>query len=198
MFTLNQLTRFVKCRLEGELTRSTRRLFVAIDGPDCSGKTTLCSALVTALKSQHTILPVHFDDYLNDKRFRQRRGRWSEEGFRRDFFDATALIDSVLRPLRCCPPEDAPRIVLVEGLFLLARETAPFFDVKIRLEISDAMILSRALARDPGRLGTKSWVKTHYLRQCIPAQRTYIRDDRPADQASYRFVVSSDNRYEHR
>lgn len=195
--TLAQVTDVLAKRIAKDV-RVTRRVFVAIDGPDCSGKTTLCNSVVTSLKDRHTILPVHFDDYLNSERVRQRRGRCSPRAFLWDFFDAGALVRSVLEPMKRSATEvsPAPIIVIVEGLFLLSKDLAPLFDLRIRLEISDSLLLDRALARDSGRLGSEAWVRTHYLRQCLPAQRIYRREAQPAKRAHFLISVIGDDRYD--
>lgn len=160
-------------------------LIVGIDGPDCSGKSTLCRSLVTKLKQQLRIIPIHLDDYLNPPERRTRLGEFSVEGFLNDFFDYEALIKSALEPFASFSRERRPLadIMLVEGLFLFRRELVNYFDLRLRLEINEELLLRRALARDVGQLGSEPWVRRHYIEQCIPAQKCY-RETTPLRELS--------------
>ena len=194
--TLAQLTADLHRRIASDFRRAGHRIIVGLDGPDCSGKTTLCGSLVMSLKRRYSVLPVHFDDYLNSKRKRHQRGSFSSNGFRYDYFDAESLCESVLEPMCGNGRTSGPNVVIVEGLFLFTKSLKSFFDLRIRLEISEALLLERALARDSGRLGSSAWVHEHYMRQCIPAQRQYRRRDAPGRSAHYRISVFGDDRYE--
>lgn len=173
-------------------------LVVALDGPDCSGKTTLSKELLTLGKCRASIALAHFDDYLNQSSVRLQRGEFSPIGFRLDYFDFAAFVDGVLAPARQMKTPSAPNkphIVLAEGLFLLDRRLKPYFDCVIRLEISDELILSRAIARDVGVLGDERWVRRHYQEQCIPAQQRYREEVSPERGALITALACEDNQY---
>lgn len=188
--------------LASELTQAQRGfrapLLVALDGPDCAGKSTVGRHLVAQLKDQHSVLLVHFDDYLNPKGVREARGEFSVDGFTNDFFDERALIRSVLEPaMREKQSQDAFHgVVVVEGLFLLRPPLRHYFDIAFRMEISEEQTLRRALARDVGVLGSEEWVKQHYLLQCIPAQRMYRQQVVGRDRTAIRIHCNSDDTYE--
>jgi uridine kinase len=187
---------------------------VGIDGPDCSGKTSLCSDLRACLLHKGVVArSFAVDDLLEPRAYRHRRGEWSVDGFLEDFFDYKLLIDGLLRPLtsagrvrfwyspmnatsgvrgerRCCAV-DPGEVLLVEGLFLLTPDRRDYFDLKVRLECREVTVLDRALERDAGRLGDTTWVLRHYQAQCLPAQRRYRRFAQPRKVADV--VLALDN-----
>jgi len=187
----SHLARFIAGRCAG------KPIFIAVDGPDCSGKSTLSRSLVGELKNDFPVVLIHFDDYLNPKHRREHQGEFSIEGFLYDYFDEKALIKSVLVPARqdlSQPPYT--QVIIVEGLFLLRPTLAPYFDVRFRLEIEDDLILERAYRRDVGALGSEVWVKRHYNEQCLPAQRFYRNSIAPQNLADIVVKVVADNAYE--
>lgn len=181
-----------------EYQRHSGAIIVGIDGPDCSGKSTLCRALVTELKEKFRVVPIHLDDYLNAPAHRDQRGKFSVDGFLNDYFDSESLIQSALEPfLFSSQSEHAfAEIMIVEGLFLFRRELVDYFNLRVRLEIDDDLLLRRALARDVGQIGSESWVRHHYLDQCIPAQSRY-RETTPLPELVHLVVnVLSEDNYE--
>lgn len=161
-------------------------LIVALDGPDCSGKTTLARELLTQGKGRASIALAHFDDYLNEKTFRLRRGEFSTVGFREDYFDFDAFADGILAQAKRGKIDSGiakPHLVIAEGLFLQDKRLRSYFDHVIRLDASDELILRRAISRDVGVIGDEAWVRRHYLEQCIPAQRSYREEVDPAKGA---------------
>gem|GEM_PF-5239062 len=175
--------------------RREGRKIIAIDGPDCSGKTTLSRDLCKVLMKKHTIQVVHYDDYANTYQYRTRKGEFSVEGFLIDFFDEQALINSVLEPHKKKIYAN-PEFLIVEGLFLLKPNIIDYFDYCIRLELPEELILSRALARDTDIIGTREWVYQHYTSQCIPAQRIYRASFNPQLNAQFIISTSDGERYE--
>jgi len=86
------------------------------------------------------------------------------EGFLNDFFDYEALIKSALEPFASFSRERRPLadIMLVEGLFLFRKELVNYFDLRLRLEINEELLLRRALARDVGQLGSEPGASSLY------------------------------------
>jgi uridine kinase len=190
---LNYLVRIIKEKIDIK-----KRIIIAVDGPDCSGKSTLCRSLNGILMKNYTSVLVHFDDYLNEKEIREKRGEFSVEGFLYDFFDEGALLKSIINPSK---ENDLihkiyPEIIIVEGLFLLRPHLISKYDLRIRLEIDDELLLKRAMQRDTGVLGSANWVEKHYTQQCIPAQKRYREIDKPNISSHIIVNVNGDNDYE--
>jgi uridine kinase len=93
------------------------------------------------------------------------------EAFALDYFDVVETRDAINMAMA----HVGPGVVIAEGMFFLSAPMRSCFDVTIRLEISEQEVMSRALKRDIGVLGSREWVVEHYERQCIPAQRIYRR-----------------------
>lgn len=193
MYTYNEILQKVKSEILA--AKRQERLIIAIDGPDCSGKTTLSRHLCREIMKANTIQVVHFDDYANTFQYRTRRGEFSVEGFWADYFDEQALINSVLLP-NTIQRQNAPDYLIIEGLFLLKPSIIEFFDYCIRLEIPADLLLSRALNRDTGIIGNREWVHTHYTSQCIPAQKVYIDSCNPLNHAHLVIATTDGESYE--
>lgn len=146
-------------------------ILIAIDGPDCSGKSTLSRSLLRHLKNDFKVQLFHFDDYVNEIAFDFDPKKISPDIFYNDFFDWESMFNSVIKPSENLGNE--VDIIIVEGLFLLMNDRSHLFDIKIRLEIKDSLLLSRAISRDVDVLGDYEWVINHYKNQCIPAQKIY-------------------------
>ena len=168
-------------RIERGLLNVKTPLVVGIDGPDCAGKSTYSCFLLQRFMRERRVLLVHCDDYLRDRNYRERRGEFSVDGFLFDYFDQDAIKRGVMDIASQQKSTDAvkPDIVLVEGMFLYRAPLDALFDLRIRMELDEDAVLARALARDVGVIGDESWVRRHYLEQCIPAQRVYRADAMP-------------------
>lgn len=198
---MNELSDMLVC-----LVSRKRPRLIGIDGPDCSGKSTLASSLAKKLNSRGAgCVLFHVDDLLTKRAYRERRGSWSVDAFLLDFFDYSYLVSEILRPhsegdglrVTIYPVDqitdevkmtytlevNAEDLLLVEGLFLFEESRRDYFDLRIRLEVDEGTILQRAELRDVGRLGSAEWVKQHYTQQCIPAQRAYCALSNPAHVA---------------
>lgn len=173
-------------------------IIVALDGPDCSGKTTLAREFLTQGKGRASIALAHFDDYLNEKSFRLRQGEFSAVGFREDYFDFDAFADGFLEHAKRAKMRSditKPHLFIAEGLFLQDKRLFSYFDYVIRLDASDELILRRAIARDVGVIGDESWVSRHYLEQCLPAQRAYREEVDPTKGALVTAFACDDGLY---
>lgn len=170
------ITHIIKCK------KNCTTTIIGIDGADCSGKTTLSKVICQKIKGKNSVQIIHFDDYANSLEERQKKGEFSVEAFLYDFFDFDAL-KVILKPYK----EEAytvPDFIIVEGLFLSNESIISYFDYFVRIEISDNMVLERALMRDVDVIGSKAWVYKHYTEQCIPAQSIYKKQYRPDETAN--------------
>ena len=196
--SFSELIRHLSDQIRARYLNFKLPFLVGIDGPDCSGKTTIARALVTELKQDLATALHHFDEYLSPKERRDYRGAFSVDAFCFDYFDTNALILGVLAPAIAWKSAAIlkPSVVIIEGLFLYRKSTVRFFDYRIRLEASDILILKRASKRDVELLGDEKWVKTHYKTQCIPAQHRYQQQDSPETVADYLICVAGDDEYD--
>lgn len=147
-------------------------IVLGIDGPDCSGKSTLSRELASVAPGLVSV--IHGDDFLYAGDVLREDQAFGVDTFICDLFDWTAWSSAVHTSL-----SDAPDLLVVEGVFLGATPFRPIITSMVWLELRSEEVLRRALARDTGILGTAQWVKHHYERQCIPAQRIYKRLIRP-------------------
>lgn len=151
-----------------------RVIRVAVDGADCSGKTTLADELADRLT--RPVVQVRVDDHLRPPEERYLRGRQSPEGCYRDSHDLPALRARLLDAV----PERT--VVLAEGVFLLRPELDVGWDLRVHLQVSDEVVLQRAAQRDgPGAV-------PRYRTRYLPAQRLYEQECRPGKQADVLLV----------
>ncbi|MHB8160613.1 MAG: nucleoside/nucleotide kinase family protein [Thermoleophilia bacterium] len=170
-------------------------LIVAIEGPDCAGKTTFSRRLLTVLKDRASVLLIHFDDYLNAEEKRIIGGEFSPQAFLDNYFDKDALISAILHPAFEAKQADSfcfANIILVEGLFLFSDPLNSYFDLRFLFDVDESTIIDRAMDRDIGSLGSADWVRRHYFEQCLPAQRIY-RDLIPVYQIADRVITIRSN-----
>jgi uridine kinase len=175
-----ELVRRITSALVAKAETADRLLVVGLDGPDCAGKTTLAASLGGTLQIASVARDViHYDDFVHPEFLWLGRGA---ERFYRQCFDPAGLRAEVLARAGAPLASPPPAVLLVEGLFLLSSDLRDLFDVVVRLELSEDLVLARALERD-GPIKGEDWVRVHYNTQCIPAQRWYRRQCRPADMA---------------
>lgn len=196
--TLDDVTETLADAIERALPHAPRPLIVGIDGPDCAGKTTMSQLLLRQFMARKRILLIHADDYLRPKDHRERRGEFSVEGFLFDYFDQDALLRGVLEVMSDAGPRAGVKadLLIVEGMFLFRPPLNAHFRFRIRMEIAEDLVLERAMKRDAGVIGDEAWVREHYIRQCIPAQRLYRRDVDPGAQADMLVDVHGDGCFE--
>ena len=180
-----------------------RRVLVAVDGVDGSGKTTFTAALAAALTeaSGRPVLQIHLDDFLNPSRIRHRLGRNSPEGFWLDTYDYAALHNYVLAPLgpggsgryrpasyspaadavRPAPERQAPEgaVVLAEGMFLHRDELNRHWEHSLFLEVPFAETARRMALRD----GTHPDPEHESMRRYVGGQRLYFAAAAPWNRA---------------
>lgn len=186
------LTTQLVIAIEAARVQTPRPLIIGIDGPDCAGKTTLSRELLRHFMAHKRVLLVHADDYLHAKDYREQRGEFSVEGFLLDYFDQEAIARGVLEPMTDASAGVRPDLVILEGMFLYRPPLSAHFGYRIRMEIAEDHVLERALKRDVGVIGDEPWVREHYTRQCIPAQRIYRQEADPAGQADVVITIGRD------
>lgn len=186
-------------------------LRVAIDGRTASGKSTFAARLADALRpSGRPVISISIDGFHRPAAERQRRGRYSPEGYYHDARDLDAFKALVLEPLgpdgslmfvtssfdlaNDCAlevrPEAASRdaILLVDGTFLQRRELRANFDFTIFIDTPEDVARQRGIARDSDRVGGTAEAEALYDRRYLPAFRLYELEARPQQNAD--LVVS--------
>lgn len=173
----------LKAELLSQIENRHSPFVVGLDGPDCSGKSTLTQALVGEMMSACRILPIHFDDFFNPPTILEQSIKDLPERFRQDYFNWPALQDLLNVLSGNTKSECQIDVILIEGLFLFEPERVEKFDYRVRLEISAETVVARALRRDVGVLGDADWVEQHYRNECLPAQEAYIASAQPGRSA---------------
>lgn len=181
-------------------TAPDRRLRVAIDGVDGSGKTTLADALAAALQGRRPVVRASVDSFHRPRADRYRRGADSAEGCYLDTFDHQALRGRLLEPFardgsyvpavfdhsqdavvdQPVVQADPAAALIVDGVFLQRPELVDCWDLAIHLRLPDEEVLRRVVVRDDG---LPDDVEQRYRVRYLPAQRLYERESRPADRA---------------
>lgn len=208
-----------RATLVGALVRAIARLNpgqllrVALDGPDTAGKTTLADELAEPLRAHRPVIRAGIDGFHRPRAERVRRGSLSPEAFFHDSFDYDALRSVLLAPLgpggsgryrtavfdhrRDLPVAAAPRlaprgaVLLFDGIFLLRPELREQWDLSIFVDVEEAEVLRRAVARDADLMGGPEIVRERYLHRYIPGQRLYRTSAAPVDTAD---IVIDNNR----
>jgi uridine kinase len=176
-----------------------RALVVGVNGIDCSGKTTFAKALEGYLKTKgHPTQIIAIDDFLNPKTIRY-SGSNPADNYYNKSFNTKKLIEKLLKPisekinvaarLKSVDPKtdkynvlkryiiNADTIVILEGVFIYKKDTAPYIDYKIYLDVPFGECLNRAIARDSAEIYTR------YDAKYLPAQDKYIKECAPASQS---------------
>jgi uridine kinase len=159
------------------------RTLIAVDGPDAAGKSTLADAVASALPG--AALRASVDGFLNPARVRRQRGELSAEGYYRDSFDYTALVQDLLDPFasgagRVRPALDASVVnvpptagLVVDGVFLLRPKLRDWWTLTVYLRVPPAVTLERALVRDAELMGGAEEVRRRYEARYLPGQELY-------------------------
>ena len=180
-------------RIEAIAPRGKPRL-VAIDGRGGAGKSTLAKSVGGRLGAS----VVEVDDFWLVRSVRPGRERViAEPG---SDYDWPRIRDQVLAPLTedraarfqrydwstdrlgtWCDVEVGGTVV-VEGVFSIRKELAPYYDLTVWVETDEAVCLTRGIERDGGQhdaLWREEW---------MPAYRNYIEQSRPMDRADIIFT----------
>jgi uridine kinase len=186
-----------------EVRQSDKPFIIGINGIDTSGKTVFARRLTdflaaSGLKTQL----IHLDDFHNPKAVRY-SGTNPADSYYQNSFNFALLATSLLIPakegqsirtnltlldletdnftLQRDYAIDNDTIVVVEGVFLFRPELRNYFDYKIYLEVSFEEVMRRVRERDLPLFGDSIFQK--YADKYMPAQRKYIEEHRPAEQA---------------
>jgi uridine kinase len=175
---------------------------VAVEGIDCSGKTTLADLLGTRVSARgRSVIRVGADGFLRSRAERYRLGPDSPEGYALHSVDYPMLRAALLDPLGPggdltyrtavrdgvtdlpveTPPQTAPEdaVLIVDGVFLQRPEVRECWDLVVWVEVSFQEALRRALLRDAERFGGREEARARYVRRYLPGQRRYLEECRP-------------------
>jgi pantothenate kinase len=182
--------------------KSGGRFITALAGPPGAGKSTLAEAVVLALGPGARVVPMdgfHYDDaVLNARGMRARKGApetFDAMGFlhlmrrlRDEDEVAIPVFDRSLELSRAAAdivgPQD--RLLVVEGNYLLLDETpwtglAPFFDLTAFIDVSEAELDRRLLARWAHFGKTPEQARAWIDGNDMPNIRRVIQGSRAAD-----------------
>jgi uridine kinase len=98
-----------------------------------------------------------------------------------------------LRAAQNLPLRGAVRRDKVQSLFLLRPELAAAWDCRVFVDIALEEVVRRAVVRDRDLFGAEEIVRERYERRYLPAQRAYLEQARPREQAD---VVVENTRVE--
>lgn len=182
------------------VTDPERRIRVAVDGVDGSGKTTLADGLAVVLRDRRPVVRASVDSFHRPRADRYRRGTDSPEGCYRDTFDHESLRGRLLEPfvrdgsyIPAVFDHSSDMVVdqpvaqalpgaalIVDGVFLQRPELVDCWDLVVHLQVPDEEVLRRVVVRDDG---PAQEVERRYRTRYLPAQRLYERESRPAERA---------------
>ncbi len=172
---------------------------IGINGIDGSGKTAFAEALETYLRKKD--LPtqlIQLDDFHNPKAIRY-AGNDQADNYYHKSFNIDLIIKKLLVPIQKKKSvslklttldwqtdkfENKQKyhikpdtIIIFEGVFLFRKELAPYFDLKIFLDIPFDESKKRAVIRDP----SASLIR--YDEKYLPAQQKYLTEYPPTKVA---------------
>ena len=179
---------------------------VALDGIDAAGKTSLADELVRPLQERGCpVIRASLDSFHYPREVRHRRGVMSPEGYYYDSFDypaakallldplgpggslryQTALFDGRTEAALSSPVRtaDLHSILLFDGVFLFRPELEACWDLRIWVEVTFEVMLSRVIQRDAKLFGGEAAVRERYQQRYIPGQHLYLEQCRPREQA---------------
>jgi len=186
---------------------------VAINGVDGSGKSYMANALAEALMQRgERVIQSSVDFFHNPRSVRHAKGRESPEGFYRDSFNTEVLKTRPLEPLgpggsriykvrhfdyRIDHTVDADAetardgdVLVFDGIFLFTPELAPFWDIKVFLEVPFKETFRRMMMRD----GSDPDEQAASNRRYRLGQQLYLDECRPAELAD---IVIDNSDFDH-
>jgi len=140
------------------------------------------------------------DDFHQPREVRYRRGELSAEGYYRDAFDYSALVDECVSPFQAGAaavrtaahdlqadvrrrPEalavPARAVLIVDGVFLLRNELRRWWTLSVYLRVSDAECLRRGVRRDAPLYDSADELRRRYEHRYLSGQALYRREADP-------------------
>lgn len=180
---------------------------VGIDGVDAAGKTTFSDILAQRLSvSGRQIIRTSIDGFHNPKSIRYKQGKDSPKGYYEDSFNNQYVIDYLLKPLSSGNREykeaafdyrtdsvvnlpvkkaDIDAILIMDGIFLFRPVLVHYWDIKIFLDVSFDITVSRAIIRARSQQSPDSTREIYaiYNRRYIPGQKLYFQEAVPQQAA---------------
>ncbi len=180
-------------------------LIVGIDGLGGAGKSTVSEALRKMFREEDIFVTVlHIDDFIHPKtvRYNDKYAEWEcyyNLQWRYDY-----LLKDVAEPIRrgslsgkielydkdndtyFLSETNIPvgSVVIIEGIFLQREELRGVFDYVVYIDIPEEIRLERVLKRD-GYIGNKEQIKAKYENRYFPAERYYVKNCSPCDNANF-------------
>jgi uridine kinase len=187
--------------------RSANAFTIAISGIDASGKSSVAAQIKYLLEENNlNVALLNIDDWQMPKSISFLKEN-AAANFYHNAFRWNAFFDSLLIPLQNNHSVNVTAnlvdinkdkvyskqysftkvdIILVEGIFLLMKDTRAFFDYKVWIECSFKTAQQRAIARNQEGLLPEQLIydyKTFYY----PAQLFHFKKDRPQHAADFIF-----------
>lgn len=177
---------------------------IAVDGRDAAGKTTFADRLALQLAARgNEIYRASIDDWQRPPEIRDRRGRFSPDGYYFDGFDFEDAKARLLEPfsigagftLRAYDVERERAVeegvtvagpgslLIVDGVFLFRTEIQGCFELGVYLRVSRQTSIDRGVARDAPRRGDAILERQLYEQRYAPAQDRYHEEVSPEDFA---------------
>ena len=193
--------------------KSDKTIFLAIDGVDTSGKTTLADRLKDEIKNRN-VYRISIDGFHNEKEIRIAKGEYSPEGYYEDSFNYESIIENVFTPISNGKNTIVTRkfdyrinkdidieetkildnsIIIFDGVFLLRDEIRSYWDLTIFLEISFQEVIKRALVSDKEYFENEEELIRKYEERYIPGQEIYFEKEKPRLKAD---IVIDNNDYD--
>jgi uridine kinase len=167
--------------VEAHLARQ-ERCVLAVDGPDCAGKTTLADVVAARANQQRlSYCVVHLDATFEDTARRPRGNPDAVSEFLLDFFHHDGL--------KVIAREATEQLIVIEGMFLLRAGLLDLYDISIRLELDERTSFERAYVRDLDTFACWGDFALHHVTQCLAAQRVYRSLCSPESHASFTFAA---------
>jgi len=157
--------------------RSPRRLRVAVDGRTGAGKSTFADELAAAVRERgRSTLRASLDDFKKPWRDAREKGydRVTGEGYYRNAHDFDAARTLLLEP--------ADAVLVVDGVFAFRPEYDELCDVRIWIEVTEAVPRERGVARDTELEGYDEAVRLHDTRYRL-GEQLYIDEVQPQRRA---------------
>lgn len=188
---------------------------VAIDGCSAAGKTTLADELAQVLRGRtnRQVIRAGIDYFKRPVELRTAYPPDSPDSYYLDSWDNTAIRDLLLIPLGPdgsrryrtavmdlpglaamddpvqIAPDDA--VLIADGAFLQRPELAPYWDLRVFVDVSFEEVLRRGTARDQHWMSSAAEAAHLYRTKYIPGERRYMDEVRPRERAQV-VVVNED------